>query len=387
MKEIRDIIQSFEKAKKENKKTALATVVHIEGSSYRQPGARMLITIDGMLTGAISGGCLEGDALRKALLVMSNNKPMLVTYDTNDEDDAKLGVGLGCNGIIQILIEPVDTDDPENPVEMLKKLVSKRQKAVLITIFNLEDRRLTQYGTVQLFLEDGERIGSPGIESLQEFIENEVITAFKSEESKIKTFKSDLAYTVFTEFISPAISMVIIGAGNDVIPLESMARILGWETTVVDGRANYATYQRFPDGTRLLVAKPGEVLSQLSIDNRTVVLLMTHNYNYDLAMLNQLMNTHTPYIGVLGPRKKTLRLLEEMQMKGKTLSEEELSRIYGPVGIEIGAETAEEIALSICTEIKAVMSGKQINSLRNVTATIHAHGKQKIETVHIKAIE
>ena len=117
MKEIRDIILAGERALLQGKQFALATVVHVEGSSYRRPGARMLITEDGMLTGAISGGCLEGDALRKALLVMSQQKPMLVTYDTMDDDDAKFGVGLGCNGIIQVLIEPIRPGQENNPLQ------------------------------------------------------------------------------------------------------------------------------------------------------------------------------------------------------------------------------------------------------------------------------
>src|SRR5882724_9276580 len=115
MKELQDIIKTFEEAKHQGKRSALATVVHVQGSSYRRPGARMLVTEDGRLTGAISGGCLEGDALRKAQLVMSRRQPMLVTYDTTDEDDAKLGVGLGCEGIIHIMIEPIDVSNPANP--------------------------------------------------------------------------------------------------------------------------------------------------------------------------------------------------------------------------------------------------------------------------------
>ena len=111
MKEIRDIIKAYDEAQKQGKRTALATVVHLEGSSYRRPGARMLVTDDGEMTGAISGGCLEGDALRKALLVLSQQQSRLVTYDTSDEDDAKLGVQLGCNGIVRILFEPIDTNN------------------------------------------------------------------------------------------------------------------------------------------------------------------------------------------------------------------------------------------------------------------------------------
>src|SRR5215813_8195279 len=141
MKEIRDIVAAFDKAQQQGKQTALATVVHVQGSSYRQPGARMLITEDGQLTGAISGGCLEGDALRKALLVMTQQQPMLVTYDTSDEDDAKLGLGLGCEGIIHIVIEPVLPNDAANPIQLLKMISAHRQQAVLVMLFSLHNRR------------------------------------------------------------------------------------------------------------------------------------------------------------------------------------------------------------------------------------------------------
>src|SRR3954464_13392837 len=123
MKELKEIINAYDKAAKEGKQTALATVVHLEGSAYRRPGARMLVTEDGKLTGAISGGCLEGDALRKAQLVMVQKRPMLVTYDTTDDDDAKLGVGLGCNGIITILIEPVYETNKNNPIDFVKHVL------------------------------------------------------------------------------------------------------------------------------------------------------------------------------------------------------------------------------------------------------------------------
>src|SRR5512138_3416136 len=141
MKEIRDIIKAYEEAKKEGRQTALATVVHVEGSSYRRPGARMLIEDDGQLTGAISGGCLEGDALRKALLVITEKKSRLVTYDTMDDDDAKFGIGLGCNGMIQVLIEPMNDNDLNNPILYLKAINEKRQASVLVTLFSLKNKK------------------------------------------------------------------------------------------------------------------------------------------------------------------------------------------------------------------------------------------------------
>jgi xanthine dehydrogenase accessory factor len=144
VKELKDIVNAFDKADKIGLQTALATVVHVEGSSYRRAGARMLITEDGQLTGAISGGCLEGDALRKARLVMAQNKPMLVTYDTTDDDDAKLGVGLGCNGIIHILIEPIFAKKQDNPINLFKLFLSKREPVVLVTLFTMNNKQAAQ---------------------------------------------------------------------------------------------------------------------------------------------------------------------------------------------------------------------------------------------------
>jgi len=151
MKEITDIIRAFEAADRQGKKTALATVVQVDGSSYRRPGARMLVTEDGELTGAISGGCLEGDALRKAQNVIFQQKAMLITYDTTDEDDQKFGVGLGCNGIIHVLIEPIDTENTFNPIYLLKMSQVNREANVLLTGFNLQNKRDAQIGTRLLF--------------------------------------------------------------------------------------------------------------------------------------------------------------------------------------------------------------------------------------------
>src|SRR6476659_9229491 len=170
MKEIRDIIKAFDEAQKLGKQTALATVVHVEGSSYRRPGARMLIEDDGQLTGAISGGCLEGDALRKALLVMTEKRSRLVTYDTMDDDDAKFGVGLGCNGIIQVLIEPINIAQQNNPIQLLKEVASRRQKAVLVTLFSMLNKKDPQPGTFLLLKEDNSTAESGNAVSLKNIL-------------------------------------------------------------------------------------------------------------------------------------------------------------------------------------------------------------------------
>ena len=382
MKEIRDILKAFDKAQKLGKQTALATVVHVEGSSYRRPGARMLIEDDGQLTGAISGGCLEGDALRKALLVMNEKRSRLVTYDTMDDDDAKFGVGLGCNGIIQVLIEPIDATNPNNPIQYLKAINEKRQIAVLITLFSLQDKKDPQYGTCLLLKENGNLIDHTPV--LKDVLIADASEALINQSSSFKNYISDKQnLTAFIEVIKPPVSVIVIGAGNDVMPLVDMAEILGWETTVVDGRANYAKKERFASACQILVSKPEQVLEQIEIDEHTVFLLMTHNYNYDMAMLRQLLQKNVVYIGMLGPRKKRERMLNELKDEGLNFTEQQLTVLHSPVGLDIGAETSEEIALSILAEIKALFAGKDVQSLRTLKEVIHPRSATAIEEVKL----
>lgn len=370
MKEIKEIIAAYDVARKAGKKTALATVVHVEGSSYRRPGARMLVTEDGQMTGAISGGCLEGDALRKARLVINQHKSLLVTYDTMDDDDAKLGVGLGCNGIIHILIEPINPDNPDNPIQKLKTLLDKRQNAVLATIFCLSDRHAPQPGTGVLVKESGEALGKFNVGIAETLLLAEAQKVLQEKASRVKEYTTaEQNLTVFLEFLQPPVSLVIIGAGNDVLPLVQLAGILGWETTVVDGRPNLATSTRFPGATRVLVAKPNQVLPQLKVDSQTAIVLMTHNYNYDMALLKELIQKQVSYIGVLGPKKKMEMMLDNL--KASNIPVTSTDNIYGPLGLDIGAETSEEIALSVLAEIKAVLNSRKGKFLRDKKETIH----------------
>ena len=382
MKEIRDILKAFDEAQQLGKQTALATVVHVEGSSYRRPGARMLIEDDGQLTGAISGGCLEGDALRKALLVMTEKRSRLVTYDTMDDDDAKFGVGLGCNGIIQVLIEPIDIADPNNPIQYLKAVNEKRQKAVLITLFSLQDKKDPQYGTCILLKENGNLIDHAPV--LKDVLLADANDALINQTTSFKNYISDNHnLTAFIEVIKAPVAVIIIGAGNDVMPVVDMADILGWEATVVDGRANYAKKERFVSACQVLVAKPEQALEQIDIDEQTVFLLMTHNYNYDMAMLRQLLQKNVAYIGMLGPKKKRERMLNELKEEGLSFTDQQLSVLHSPVGLDIGAETSEEIALSILSEIKALFAGKDVQSLRTLKEVIHPRSATAIEEVKL----
>ncbi|WP_207428833.1 XdhC family protein [Pedobacter sp. SYSU D00535] len=373
MKEIRDILKANQEAIRTGRRRALATVVKVEGSSYRRPGARMLVTEDGQLTGAISGGCLEGDALRKALYVMNQQKPMLVTYDTNDEDDAKIGVGLGCNGIIHILIEPLL--DNNNPLTYLDGLNHKREKAVLVTLFNSQNKAAFQVGSC--YFSDGD------VAWVKSDLENELLDdiqqdAMHARSAGVSSFSSYFVdgegYTAFIEVILPPVALKIVGAGNDVIPLVRIADVLGWDAAVYDGRPALLQASRFPGAREMILTKAEDFSSKCSFDSRTVVVLMTHNYNYELTVLRDLLATDLPYLGVLGPKKKLNRMLSELAGQGVQIDEGTIGRLYGPVGFDIGAETSEEIALSIAAEIKAVLSGRAGGSLRDKNGPIHEPG-------------
>jgi xanthine dehydrogenase accessory factor len=364
MKEILAILDSYEKANKEGKRAALATVVRVEGSSYRRPGAKMLVTDDGLLTGAISGGCLEGDALRKALSAINQQENKLVTYDTTDEDDAKFGVQLGCNGIVHILFEPIDPGSEKNPLELLKQLVEERSPAVLTTLFSLVSTN--QPGTVSLYREHNSLLAAPLttgnlVEDSRE--------ALRNERSVFKTYSEGLE--AFFEVIPPNLHLVIAGAGNDAQPLVRMASVLGWKITVVDGRPAYANVNRFPDADHVLITKPEQVFDQVAIDPQTVFVLMTHNYNYDLALMPLIMAQDFSYMGILGPKKKLERMFHELSDTGFSITDDMKTKIHGPVGLDIGAETAEEIALSIVAEIKAVMTDRSARFLKDKKAPIH----------------
>jgi xanthine dehydrogenase accessory factor len=259
MKEIRAILKSFEKAQRAGKRTALATVVHVEGSSYRRPGARMLITEDGELTGAISGGCLEGDALRKALSAIVQQQNKLVTYDTTDEEDAKLGVQLGCNGVVHILFEPIKTDQLFHAVRLLQELVAGAEHSVVVTLFSLEQQ--LQPGTSLLYRNGSSQQVVPGEKYGDLIAAAEEVLQSKS--SDFRTYQNASgAFTAFIEFIQRPLALVIAGAGNDVQPLVEITAVLGWHTTVVDGRASHATSQRFEKADMVIVAKSDEVLKK-----------------------------------------------------------------------------------------------------------------------------
>jgi xanthine dehydrogenase accessory factor len=372
-KEITDILLAYRKAQQDGHKAALATVVHVEGSSYRRPGARMLVEDNGKMTGAISGGCLEGDALRKALQAINQQENKLVTYNTLDDDDIQFGVQLGCNGIVHILFEPI-IPDQKDPIIFLERFLQEEKAAALATLFSLKDYNGPQPGTC--FFTNGvnsvSNFKAAGLEIYSEAeIQQSTTDVLSAKSSLIKPLTGNL--TGFFEFLPPAVSLVIAGAGNDALPLVDMASILGWQITVMDGRSTHASRQRFPRVHKVIVGKPKEALAEVRLTETTVFVLMTHNYNYDLELFKLLLDCDCRYIGTLGPRTRLERLFKELEGQGVEITADQRKRIFGPTGLDIGAEAAEEIALSILSEIKAVLANRTGTFLRERVESIHSN--------------
>ncbi len=382
MRELDAIIAQYELLKSGGTQSVLATVVHVEGSSYRRAGARMLVDEFGNITGAISGGCLEGDALRKALHALHQQKNKLITYDTSDEDDAVIGAQLGCNGIIQVLFEPLDYQDQINPCELLKKVIAQKDPLTIAVQFNL-DKNKEKSGTFLIIDEKSNFWGKEPEHELLEQIVEQSQWVFKDKRSVFAelSFQKGKSH-IFIQNYQPPVKLIIVGAGNDAQILAQQSELLGWDVIVTDGRPTHANKERFTSSCQVIVSKPEETLKNIEIDHRSCFVLMSHNYNYDLAVLNLLLNEQKiPYIGILGPLKKYQRMLDDLKEEGFELNDEILQKIHAPVGLEIGAETPAEIGLSILSEIQSVLAGKSARPLKEKSTPIHEKKENRFKKV------
>jgi xanthine/CO dehydrogenase XdhC/CoxF family maturation factor len=334
MKDFKTIVSEYNKIDLATRKAAVATVVRVRGSSYRSPGARMLITDDGRWVGSISGGCLEGDALRKARQVMTDNKPITVTYDTNEDSNQSLGIGLGCNGIIDVLIEPA-----ADAISFYESIVRIDKPVALATIFSGSSI--------------GEKFWIDDIQTKQSRAEN---IQYKGE-----------TVDAFIEFIQPGFKLVIFGGGFDARPVSQLAKSLGWEVEVTDECVAHIAPIFFPAADKLSLCDRKFIDRDFNITPYTACVLMSHNYEYDRDVLKKLVNTSTPYIGIMGPRKRFDKMLNE----GVQLTGEQLNRVHSPIGLDIGAEAPDEIAVAIISEIQARFSKRSGGFLKNRTGAIH----------------
>lgn len=381
MKEINSILKSFQNIAERQIGSALVTLVHVDGSSYRRPGARMLVSADGQITGAISGGCLEGDALKKSILAIQQQTPRLVTYDTGREDDASFGAQLGCAGIIQVLFEPISAT--ANPLDLLQPLTSQRKEFVLVTFYDPAQPRGIQPGTCMRWSRQGLESDRTMQPEMARLIKPDVEASFRQKKSQFLHFQgAGKSMHAFVEYIPPVIRLVIAGAGSDALPVSQMAGLLGWEVLITDGRHTHARPDFFGPACTVICASPEASIQHIEIDERTVFLLMSHNYSYDKGILRHILDSPTPYVGVLGPRKKLDRILDEFHAEGLICSPHQLSRIHGPAGLDLGAGTPEEIALSMISGIMACMGGGSGKPLSTSGSVIHSRSSLAIEQRH-----
>ena len=369
MTELQRLFLAYDQHRAARCPCALATVVEVIGSAYRRPGARMLVTEDGELTGAISGGCLEGDARQRARRAIFQGEPALVTYDTRDEDDPRHGLGPGCQGVVRILLEPLDFADEANPLEILRSFAQHPTSAVLATVFETDTTGLkAAVGQRVLLSETGVVRGTPLLAAPLAAAARATLAQGQSQVLAIETDAGPVRASL--EILTPPLRLVVYGAGNDAQPLVHLAASLGWHITVVDGRPNLATAARFPEAAQVQIV-PVRELENARPDPLAYHVLLSHNYAYDLAALQTLLGSPAPYIGLLGPRLKAQRLLDELDTAPVALVEQLRERLRSPIGLDLGSETPEEIALAIVAEIQALRSGRQGRPLKERAGTVH----------------
>jgi xanthine dehydrogenase accessory factor len=337
MKELAAILQT--RTRKNAEGAVLATIVKASGSSYRRAGAHMLILHNGEVVGSISGGCLEQDVIANAAKVRTRGTPLLLSYDTTKEEDVLFGVGLGCNGVIEVWLEPLKDATPM--LDFCENLFEKGESGVVDTTF-----RGPNAGS-RTFLHDTSKFTASTTETDEDGNET------------------------FFEVLQPPVQMFIFGAGYDAIPLASFAKQLGYRVCVVDRRPAYATRQRFPDVDEVAV-KAASDLPTIGITKRTAAVVMSHHYLSDRDYLNALLPLPLTYLGLMGPRRRAEKMLQELREAGTLVGDEHLQKLHNPIGLDIGAEGPEEIALSILSEIRAVFADHGGGLLREKKGPIHS---------------
>lgn len=365
--EIQSILNAFEQIQHQGKSAFLATVVGTQGSTYRRSGARLLIAEDGQTVGLVSGGCLERDLFEHTQQRMPDCQAKIVTYDRTATGDTLWGFGLGCTGTVQVLVERLHP--PHDPLTFIAQCWRDRSPGVLVSVIQAEDPATGLGACLALTSRSIRVLGKTESELIEATI-SDAQAVLKDRQSALKQYKlATQQVNVLLEFIQPPIPLMIFGAGQDAVPIAEFAKVLGWHVTVVDCRANPLSCDRFTTSDRVILARR-ERLDCLAIEPETVAAIATHNYYDDLEALKVLLPASIRYIGLLGSKQRTERLLHQLQQE-TTYTDVQLAKLHAPVGLDIGAETPEEIALSIITEIKAFMSGRFGGSLRTRNKPIH----------------
>jgi xanthine/CO dehydrogenase XdhC/CoxF family maturation factor len=342
----------------------LVTAVGTRGSSYRSPGARMLILPDGSRIGAVSGGCLEGELCRRAHWWTSESAAVLKTFDTSTQEDNE-GFGLGCGGGIDLLLERIPAPADANATHPLlapERVTENREAAALAVVLEATPTSKSAKSGLRV----GERFAR---ESAQPY--PEMAALLERCTAMGYSFSAELregalaGCRVFFESLAPPVQLLVCGAGTDAQPMVTQAAALGCQVMVLDQRRDFARTARFAEAARVIVAKDAAALAGLRLDARTAAIVMSHSFAQDTFFLEFLLRHPLGYLGVLGSRRRTLDLLARLGRDGMPPG------LHAPAGLDIGAETPEQIALSILSEVQATFAGRRGGALRERDGSIH----------------
>ncbi|HEV7734769.1 MAG TPA: XdhC family protein [Candidatus Binatia bacterium] len=338
----------------------LATVTAVRGSAYRRPGSRLLLTAAGDVVGTVSGGCLETDIARRGFWLTASGVPTMVSYDAGDEDD----VGSGCGGTIDILLERLVPGGERHPLDLLAAVRETRRAGVVVT--SLSGR----IGAHCLRFPNGDVSCSTGAKddvSLRRAAEHAVVSG--PPEGTFTTIIDDL--TLLVEVIMPPSALVVFGVGEDARILARFAKALDWDVTVTGSHAARTRRDRFRDADRVILTPADDPLRGVRLDARTAVVVMSHSLSLDREILGALRDRPLAYLGLLGPRTRTDRLLDDVAGGDATARARLRGRLYSPIGLDIGAEGPSEIALAIVAEVRAVLARRTGGHLRGRKAPLH----------------
>lgn len=366
MKEIITLLDLYQKS--EGQTAALATVINVEGSSYRRTGARMLMFENGTWKGGISGGCLEKDVLKNAKLVMLEGKARIIRYDTNEDSADNIGVGLGCNGIIDILISPLNDGHERNPLKVLKDCTENRESNLLVTVVK-NDSKIDWSAGEMFRVEDIQNFIQKSSSFKTQFEKDSQITLAKGK-TQIVDYQLTNAgtFSLLLEVVPPNIHLVIVGNNYDIYPMSDLATVLGWKISVA---ANPLKLDKSIFKIAKIHPTQNGQIPEIKTDKHTAVILMSHDYGTDLRNLKYFLNSTAGYIGILGPRKRGEKLFNDLKKENITATAEQFNRIFTPTGLDIGANAPEEIAMSILSEIRAFFAKRDGGFLRNRLGRIH----------------
>ena len=332
--EFKEIIQQAVLNQQKAIQNVMATVVDLDGSSYRKPGVRMLLSSDGKMIGAVSGGCVEKEIQRRAQTVFKDKKAKVMAYDGRYR--------LGCEGILYILLEPFFVSD--DFITEFSNTLKNRESFNIDSYYQKDDEIFGDFGSV---------------------IQFKTRKTFSFSDKKI-----DLKNKQFSQTLHPLFRLLIIGGEHDAVKLCSQASQLGWEVDVVTSIKDPKQLTDFPKAKSVTAQTP-ETIQLLDINEHTAVVIMNHNFTYDLRWLVKLQEQNPIYIGILGAAKRREKLFNELFEFTPEVTDEFIEKIHTPAGLNIGAETPEEIALSILAEILSVVRNKEVFSLKKITGKIH----------------